>query len=163
VTELERFAAMNTIEFLYNLEDIDATARNVLANLDCKTIAFYGEMGVGKTTFVSALLKAMHSKDIATSPTFSIVNEYKLPNDKVFHFDFYRLESIEEAYNFGIEDYFNSNHWVFIEWPDRVQELIPENAQTINITSVDTNKRSLKLTIKNKSLTKNMAMTDTKI
>ncbi|OZV68724.1 tRNA (adenosine(37)-N6)-threonylcarbamoyltransferase complex ATPase subunit type 1 TsaE [Winogradskyella aurantia] len=151
------------MEFLYNLEDIDATARNVLDNLDCKTLILYGEMGVGKTTFISALLRAMDSTDEATSPTFSIVNEYHIPNDKVFHFDFYRIESVEEAFNFGIEDYLNSTHWIFIEWPDRVKELIPENAQAISITSIDNNKRSLKLTIENKSLTKNMAMTDTKI
>ena len=119
-------------------------------------------MGAGKTTFINALLKAMKSDDVATSPTFSIVNEYKLPNDKIYHFDFYRIESIEEAYNFGVEDYLYSNHWLFIEWPDRIEELLPENTQTITITKIDNNKRSLKLTINNKLLTENKAMTEPK-
>ncbi|WP_111682637.1 tRNA (adenosine(37)-N6)-threonylcarbamoyltransferase complex ATPase subunit type 1 TsaE [Winogradskyella tangerina] len=153
---------MNIIEFTYNLRDIDAMAHRVLDHLDTKTILFYGEMGSGKTTFINALLRAMNSSDIATSPTFSIVNEYILPNDKIYHFDFYRIESIEEAYNFGVEDYFNSDHWLFIEWPDRVNDLLPKEAQSITITSVDNSTRSLKLTINNKLLTEQNAMTEPK-
>ena len=153
---------MNIIELTYNLRDIDAMAHRVLDHLDTKTILFYGEMGSGKTTFINALLRAMNSSDIATSPTFSIVNEYMLPNDKIYHFDFYRIESIEEAYNFGVEDYFNSDHWLFIEWPERVNDLLPEEAQSITITSVDNSTRSLKLTIDNKLLTEHNAMTETK-
>ncbi len=137
-------------------------AHRVLDHLDTKTILFYGEMGSGKTTFINALLRAMNSSDIATSPTFSIVNEYILPNDKIYHFDFYRIESIEEAYNFGVEDYFNSDHWLFIEWPDRVNDLLPKEAQSITITSVDNSTRSLKLTINNKLLTEQNAMTEPK-
>lgn len=137
-------------------------ANRVLDHLDTKTILFYGEMGSGKTTFINALLRAMNSSDIATSPTFSIVNEYILPNDKIYHFDFYRIESIEEAYNFGVEDYFNSDHWLFIEWPDRINDLLPEEAQSITITSVDNSTRSLKLTIDNKLLTEQNAMTEPK-
>ena len=89
----------------------------------------------------------MKSEDIATSPTFSIVNEYNLPGDKVYHFDFYRIESIEEAYNFGIEDYLTSEHWLFMEWSERIEELIPSVNQTITISDLQDNKRSLKLTL----------------
>ncbi|WP_299109788.1 tRNA (adenosine(37)-N6)-threonylcarbamoyltransferase complex ATPase subunit type 1 TsaE [uncultured Winogradskyella sp.] len=149
---------MKTIEFTYHLKDIDAIASSVLEHLDSKTVLFNGSMGSGKTTFINALLRAMQSNDVATSPTFSIVNEYVLPNDKVYHFDFYRIESLDEAYNFGIEDYLSSNHWLFMEWPERIEDLIPEDSQTITITDLDTNIRSLKLTISTNHLTKNIAM-----
>jgi|TARA_R110002111_G_scaffold110212_4_gene169524 tRNA threonylcarbamoyladenosine biosynthesis protein TsaE len=149
---------VKTIEFTYHLKDIEATAASVLEHLVSKTILFNGSMGAGKTTFINALLNAMQSDDTATSPTFSIVNEYNIPNDKVYHFDFYRIESIDEAYNFGIEDYLNNNHWLFMEWPERIEDLIPENHQAITITDLEDNKRSLKLTINTKHLTKNTAM-----
>nr|WP_299362494.1 tRNA (adenosine(37)-N6)-threonylcarbamoyltransferase complex ATPase subunit type 1 TsaE [Winogradskyella sp.] len=150
------------MEFTYDLKDIDAMAARVLGHLDSKIILFNGHMGAGKTTFINALLKALKSEDIATSPTFSIVNEYRIPNDKIYHFDFYRIESLEEAYNFGVEDYFDSNHWLFIEWPDRIKALLPKDVQSITITSLDDTTRSLKLTINNKLLTENNAMTETK-
>ncbi|WP_218847017.1 tRNA (adenosine(37)-N6)-threonylcarbamoyltransferase complex ATPase subunit type 1 TsaE [Winogradskyella forsetii] len=149
---------MKTIEFTYHLKDIDAIAASVLEHLDAKIILFNGSMGAGKTTFINALLKAMQSSDVATSPTFSIVNEYAIPGDKVYHFDFYRIESIEEAYNFGIEDYLDSNHWLFMEWPERVEELLPEDSQTITITDLNDHVRSLKLTINTKHLTKKTAI-----
>jgi len=153
---------LKTIEFTYHLKDIDAVAISVLELLESKTLVFNGTMGAGKTTFINALLKAMQSGDVATSPTFSIVNEYTIPNDKIYHFDFYRIESLDEAYNFGIEDYLNSNHWLFMEWPERIEKLLPEDAQTITITDLNNNKRSLKLTINTNHLTENIAMTEPK-
>ena len=153
---------MKTIELTYHLKDIDAIAASILEHLESKTILFNGEMGMGKTTFINAMIKAMGSEDIATSPTFSIVNEYKLPkNDKIYHFDFYRIESLDEAYNFGIEDYLASDQWLFLEWPERIEELLPEDTQTITITGIDNKIRSLKLTINNKLLTEHNAMTGT--
>lgn len=151
---------MKTIELTYHLKDIDAIASSVLEHLESKTLLFKGKMGYGKTTFINALLKALNSDDVARSPTFSIVNEYKIPNDKVYHFDFYRIESLDEAYDFGIEDYFNSKHWLFLEWPERIEALLPEDTQTISINKIEDNIRSLKLTINTKYLTRNIAMTE---
>ncbi len=152
---------MKTIELTYHIKDIDAIAASILEHLQSKTVLFNGEMGTGKTTFINAMLNAMGREDVSTSPTFSIVNEYQLPNDKIFHFDFYRIESLDEAYNFGIEDYLSSDHWLFLEWPERIEALLPEDAQTITITSIEDNIRSLKLTIKNEFLTEQNAMTGT--
>jgi tRNA threonylcarbamoyladenosine biosynthesis protein TsaE len=152
---------LKTIELTYHLKDIDAIAASVLEHLKTKTILFNGAMGSGKTTFINALLRAMKSEDVATSPTFSIVNEYNIPGDKVYHFDFYRIESVEEVYNFGIEDYLASNHWLFMEWPERISELL-DDAQTITISKLDDNIRSLKLTINKDHLTEHNAMTEQK-
>ncbi|RNC86301.1 MAG: tRNA (adenosine(37)-N6)-threonylcarbamoyltransferase complex ATPase subunit type 1 TsaE [Winogradskyella sp.] len=143
-------------EFTYNLEDIYVTASQLLKHLKSKAVVFNGEMGVGKTTLIKALLKAMGSNDSVTSPTFSIVNEYSIPNDKVFHFDFYRIEDIEEAYNFGIEDYLNSDHWLFMEWSERIAPLLPEHLSIIDIAVNSTENRTLKLTIETNNLTEKM-------
>lgn len=148
---------MKTVEYTYQLEQINAVAQQVLEQLDSKIVLFYGDMGSGKTTFINALLEVMQSEDVATSPTFSIVNEYHIPNDKVYHFDFYRIESIEDAYNFGVEEYLNSNHWLFIEWPERIESLLPEDAQVINITTDTNNRRALKFTTNKNNLTEQYA------
>ena len=104
-------------------------------------------MGAGKTTFINALIKAMQSDDVATSPTFSIVNEYNIPNDKVYHFDFYRIEDENEAYDIGIEDYFYSGHWNFIEWPEKIKGILPNEADISYINLENNNSRTIKLDI----------------
>ena len=96
------------LEVNYQLIELEQVATQLLKNFKTKTILLNGNMGVGKTTLIKALVKELGSKDEVSSPTFSIVNEYELENDKIFHFDLYRLKNIEEAYNFGIEDYFSS-------------------------------------------------------
>ncbi len=153
---------MQNIELTYHINEIDDLALKVLNNLEYKALLFNGEMGAGKTTLINAILRAMKSEDIATSPTFSIVNEYKSPKGSIYHFDFYRIESLDEAYNFGIEDYLYSNNWLFIEWPDRIEEILPENTQTVTITKIDNETRNLKLSINDKLLTENKAMTEPK-
>ena len=153
---------MQNIELTYHINEIDDVALKVLNNLEYKALLFNGEMGAGKTTLINAILRAMKSEDIATSPTFSIVNEYKSPKGSIYHFDFYRIESLDEAYNFGIEDYLYSDNWLFIEWPDRIEEILPENTQTVTITKIDNETRNLKLSINDKLLTENKAMTEPK-
>ncbi|MBD0835515.1 tRNA (adenosine(37)-N6)-threonylcarbamoyltransferase complex ATPase subunit type 1 TsaE [Aestuariibaculum suncheonense] len=133
------------MEINYNLDNLDDVAEQIIKNLKTKTLLFYGNMGAGKTTLIKALIKALGSDDEVSSPTFSIVNEYVLKNDKVFHFDLYRIKDIEEAYNFGIEDYLDSGHWNLIEWPDVIEELLPDHFDTVSIDLRESNNRQLVL------------------
>ena len=97
--------------------------------------AFYGEMGAGKTTFIKAICEELGVEDVITSPTFAIVNEYGLPDgDCIYHFDFYRIKKLEEVYDMGFEDYFYSGALCFIEWPELIEEVLPEDAVKVNIT-----------------------------
>ncbi len=106
--------------------------------------AFYGDMGAGKTTFIQALCSVLDVEDIVSSPTFSLVNEYRTnDNDLVFHFDFYRIETIDEVYDFGYEEYFYQNCYIFIEWPELIEELLPENTIRIRINVLPDNSREL--------------------
>lgn len=106
--------------------------------------AFYGDMGAGKTTFIQALCSVLKVEDVVSSPTFSLVNEYRtLNNEMIFHFDFYRIESINEVYDFGYEEYFFQNCYIFIEWPEMIEELLPENVIRININVLPDNSREL--------------------
>jgi tRNA threonylcarbamoyladenosine biosynthesis protein TsaE len=98
-------------------------------------IAFYGEMGVGKTTFIQALCKVLGVVEPVSSPTFSIVNEYRCGIDcTVYHFDFYRINIIDEVFDFGYEEYFSENAYIFIEWPELIEELLPQDTVKVNIT-----------------------------
>ena len=99
-----------------------------------KVVAFYGKMGAGKTTFIQAICKELGSADTVTSPTFAIINEYSSKqNEAIFHFDFYRINDISEAFDLGYEDYFYSGNYCFIEWPEKIQPLLPENLLEVNI------------------------------
>lgn len=118
------------------LNEINGAAQEFLKKLEGKKqFAVYGEMGAGKTTFIKELCGLLNVTDTVTSPTFSIINEYHTTGDyKIFHFDFYRIEEIEEVFNLGYEDYFYSEHYCFIEWPELVEELIPEHITKVRIT-----------------------------
>ena len=102
--------------------------------------AFYGKMGAGKTTFIKAICEELGVEDVITSPTFAIVNEYTIgntdsqsENDKCYHFDFYRIKRLEEVYDMGYEDYFYSGALCFIEWPELIEDLLPDDAVRVNI------------------------------
>lgn len=99
-----------------------------------RIFAFYGSMGAGKTTFIKSICEAMGVQDAINSPTFAIVNEYESADgDTIFHFDFYRIKEIAEVYNMGYEEYFYSNAYCFIEWPELVEELLPEETSKVFI------------------------------
>jgi tRNA threonylcarbamoyladenosine biosynthesis protein TsaE len=123
---------VNTIE-ISNLQDIGQSAQVFLEKIgDHKIIAFYGEMGVGKTTFIKALCRALQVTDDVTSPTFAIVNEYHTTGPhKIFHFDFYRIKDPVEVLDFGFDEYVYSGHYCFMEWPEMAEGMLP--AETLKV------------------------------
>lgn len=118
-----------------SLKHIHKTARQFLEATNGRTVfAFYGAMGAGKTSFIKAICEELGVEDVITSPTFAIVNEYALPDgDSVYHFDFYRISKMEEAYDLGYEEYFYSGRFCFIEWPEKIDALLPENCTKVHI------------------------------
>lgn len=131
------------MEFIYNLNEIDAIAQQVIAQNPQKIILFNGLMGVGKTTFIKALSKRLGVENPTSSPTFSLVNEYHAKDGLVYHFDVYRLKNEMEALDFGIEDYLYSGNWCFIEWAEKIPNLIPEKHNVITIEILDNGNRKL--------------------
>ena len=103
-----------------------------------RVFAFYGAMGAGKTTFIKALCRELGSQDNITSPTFALINEYSTANGFViYHFDFYRIKKLEEAYDLGYEDYIYSGNYCFIEWPEMIESLLPEGIVKVRIKEAD--------------------------
>ncbi len=133
--------------FIESPERIDKPAREFLKILgNRKVVAFYGEMGAGKTTFIKALCSALNVIDGVSSPTFALVYEYHTTDDSlVYHFDFYRINNPSELFDLGYEDYFYSGHYCFIEWPEKASHLIPDGALKIFISVLDDGKRKLKI------------------
>lgn len=134
------------MEIKYSLEDISQIAKQIIEQCNSKIVLFYAEMGMGKTTLIKELVKQLGVNDVTSSPTFSLVNEYLSgTGEKVFHFDFYRINNEEEAYDIGIEDYFYSDAWCFIEWPSSIENLLPLESVKLYITKNDDDTRNIKL------------------
>lgn len=134
---------MSKTLFAENLEQLNSIAKQILEHtLPHKKFTFYGEMGVGKTTLIKALSLQLGVSDVVSSPTFSIVNEYQIDKGlKIYHFDFYRIEDEREAYDMGYEEYFFSDAYCFVEWPEKIPNLIEEDMVKIKMFLEGTKRR----------------------
>lgn len=128
-----------------SIDNIRDAAKKFIANIgDGRVFAFYGKMGAGKTTFIKAICEELGVDDVITSPTFAIVNEYTAASgDPIYHFDFYRIKKLEEVYDMGYEDYFYSGNLCLLEWPELIDDLLPEDAVKVTISVDDDDTRSI--------------------
>ena len=127
-----------------NLQELDAAAKQILSAFpNDRIFLLYGDMGAGKTTLVNAFCRALEVSDSTSSPTFSIVNEYSSPHGPIYHFDFYRLKREEEALDMGYEDYFYTDAYCFVEWPEKIPNLLPEDSRRITLTVVSPSSRTI--------------------
>ena len=134
------------MNIVFSLDQIKETAEQILASNPKKIILFNGEMGVGKTTLIKQLCKSLGVQDATSSPTFSLVNEYYTSDNQiVYHFDFYRLNKETEALDMGVDDYLYSGNWCFIEWSEKIANLLPEETSIVTIELLADGKRSLEL------------------
>lgn len=131
------------MEYTFTLNDLPEVAKKLLSSVSNKILLFYGDMGTGKTTLIKEVAKQLGVTDTINSPTFAIVNEYDLESDKLYHFDFYRINSEEEAQDIGIEEYFYSGHWNLIEWPQKIESLLPKDSTIIRLTKNQNGSRTL--------------------
>lgn len=131
------------MQLTYTLNNLPEIAKTIIDKTKSKTVLFYAAMGTGKTTLIKEIAKQLGC-EISSSPTFALVNEYDIKNnDVLYHFDFYRIEDENEAYDMGIEDYLYDNKWSLIEWPENVENLVPLDAQVIVIETNSDNSRTL--------------------
>ena len=130
-----------------SIETIREAAKQFIAAMEDNTVfAFYGKMGAGKTTFIKALCDELGVEDVVNSPTFAIVNEYTdREGESVFHFDFYRIKSLDEAFGIGFDNYMDSGCFCFMEWPEKVEEILPEETLRVEISEVEDGTRLIKI------------------
>ena len=129
------------------LDDLNSTASQLLEFSEgCNILLFEGDLGTGKTTLIKEICSQLSVIDNVASPTFSIINEYLSTDGPIYHFDFYRVKDIEEALAVGVEDYFYSNYYCFIEWPEIIMPILPSEYIKIEIKSLEGDKRRYKLT-----------------
>lgn len=127
-----------------NLENIRQAAKLFVEQIGAyKVFAFYGKMGAGKTTFIKAICEELGVEEVITSPTFAIINEYEAKGQPVYHFDFYRIKKLEEVYDMGYEEYFYSGALCFIEWPELIEEVLPEDTVKVSIQENPDGSRSV--------------------
>ena len=130
-----------------DIKHLSAAARQLLEHSgDKKIFAFYGSMGAGKTTIIKAVCASLGAIDLASSPTFTLVNEYKTSSgDSIFHMDFYRIKKLDEVYDFGIEEYLTGESYCFMEWPELIEEILPDETVKVKISVDEFEQRTLSL------------------
>ena len=128
-----------------SIDNIREAARQFVSSMgEASVFAFYGSMGAGKTTFIKAVCEELGVEDVITSPTFALVNEYTSGNgDPIYHFDFYRIKKLDEVYDMGYEDYFYSDSLCFLEWPELIEEILPDDAVKVTITEMGDGSREV--------------------
>lgn len=140
------FKQKRRMNVVFSLDQLEEVAQKIITEKPNKLILFHGEMGVGKTTLIKQLCKTLGVIGATSSPTFSLVNEYQtIDSQIVYHFDFYRVIKEEEALDMGVDDYLYSGNWCFIEWAEKIANLIPDDHSVITITLLADGKRSLEL------------------
>ncbi|MEX0316180.1 MAG: tRNA (adenosine(37)-N6)-threonylcarbamoyltransferase complex ATPase subunit type 1 TsaE [Allomuricauda sp.] len=133
----------------FHKSELHLAAKHVLKVAKTKTLCFYGDMGAGKTTLIKSMVKELGGIDEANSPTFGLANEYhdQTGNLLAYHFDFYRIENEMEALDLGLEDYLASEAWIFIEWPEKIKSLLPQDSVSIFLHFIDENTRSIEFSV----------------
>lgn len=131
------------MEISYTLNELHAVAAKIIAHAKNKTLLFVGEMGAGKTTLIKEIVKQLGSPDRVSSPTFSLVNEYKFPSGTIYHFDFHRIKDESEAFDMGFEEYVFSPAWKLIEWPQKITHLLPKEKSTLHLKVKSSDQRNI--------------------
>lgn len=132
---------------IHNLSEVPKVAEEFLKSQGSnRKFAFYGDMGAGKTTFITELCRQLDAIDLVSSPTFALINQYETAGGKeIYHFDFYRIHSAEELYDIGFEEYCNSDAYCFIEWPEKAEEVLPPETVKIKISELGDQSRKLEI------------------
>lgn len=129
-----------------SLSELDHVAEQIIENLADRTVVlFRGGMGAGKTTLISRIVAQLGAEDTVTSPTFALVNQYQGSDRLIYHFDFYRIDRVEEVFDLGYEEYFYSGELCLVEWPEKIEALIPEDVMTVSIEVDDDESRVFKI------------------
>ena len=142
---------MSKIISIKSLEEIGDAAQEFVqyvssSALQSNIFAFYGQMGAGKTTFIKALCDALGVEDDVNSPTFTIVNEYRTAKGfPIYHFDFYRINKTSEAYDIGMDEYFSGDGLCFMEWPEKIQEILPDDCFRVFVSADDKEVRTIRI------------------
>lgn len=134
------------MQLTYQISELSSVAQKLLHKANSKNLLFYGKMGVGKTTLIKELVRQLGVYETVSSPTFSLVNEYRGDDGPVYHFDFYRLNDSSEALDFGVEEYFMQDAWKMVEWPEKISDLLPNEGMRIDINKNINGSRTINAT-----------------